>query len=46
MAAAEAIGRAIRDVVGVVVEVEVVDPDTLERSAGKLQRVRDLRPNE
>jgi phenylacetate-CoA ligase len=42
-AAAEAIGRAVKDGVGVSVEVEIVDPDTLERSAGKLQRVKDLR---
>lgn len=45
-AAGAEIGRAIRDVVGVAVDVEIVDPDTLERSAGKLQRVKDLRPNE
>jgi phenylacetate-CoA ligase len=42
-AAAEAIGRAVKDGVGVSVEVAIVDPDTLERSAGKLQRVKDLR---
>jgi phenylacetate-CoA ligase len=29
--------------VGVSVHVEVVDPDTLERSLGKLQRVIDRR---
>jgi phenylacetate-CoA ligase len=29
--------------VGVTVEVEVVDPETLERSVGKLKRVQDLR---
>nr|WP_107102863.1 hypothetical protein [Streptomyces torulosus] len=28
---------------GVTVEVEVVDPETLERSVGKLKRVQDLR---
>jgi phenylacetate-CoA ligase len=27
----------------VTVEVEVVDPETLERSVGKLKRVQDLR---
>lgn len=43
--AATEIGRTVRDVVGVAVDVEIVDPDTLERSAGKLQRVKDLRPN-
>jgi phenylacetate-CoA ligase len=29
--------------VGVTVEAEVVDPETLERSVGKLKRVQDLR---
>jgi phenylacetate-CoA ligase len=33
----------VKDRVGVSVEVEVVDPETLERSAGKLQRVIDRR---
>ncbi|WP_333769914.1 phenylacetate--CoA ligase PaaK [Streptomyces sp. IBSBF 2435] len=42
-AAAGAIARGIKDRVGVSAEVTVVDPGTLERSAGKLQRVRDLR---
>jgi phenylacetate-CoA ligase len=42
-AAARAIAKAVKDGVGVTVGVEVVDPDTLERSAGKLQRVKDLR---
>ncbi|WP_034269897.1 phenylacetate--CoA ligase PaaK [Actinospica robiniae] len=45
-AAGAVIVRAVKDVVGVAVEVQIVDPDTLERSAGKLQRVRDLRPND
>ncbi|MBR7838465.1 phenylacetate--CoA ligase [Actinospica durhamensis] len=45
-AAAEAIGHAVKDGVGVSVGVEIVDPDTLERSAGKLQRVKDLRPKD
>jgi phenylacetate-CoA ligase len=44
--AAEAIGRAVKDGVGVGVSVEILDPDTLERSAGKLQRVKDLRPRD
>ncbi|HZE51031.1 MAG TPA: phenylacetate--CoA ligase PaaK [Jatrophihabitantaceae bacterium] len=34
---------AVKDKVGVTVEVEVVDPDTLERSVGKLRRVMDER---
>ncbi len=41
--AAHALTREVKDRVGVSVEVEVVDPDTLERSAGKLQRVIDRR---
>ncbi|HVC42052.1 MAG TPA: phenylacetate--CoA ligase PaaK [Candidatus Saccharimonadales bacterium] len=41
--AATALAREIKDRVGVTVEVDVVDPDTLERSVGKLQRVIDRR---
>ena len=41
--AAQALTREVKDRVGVTVAVEVVDPDTLERSAGKLQRVIDRR---
>jgi len=33
----------VKDRVGVSVMVEVVDPDTIERSVGKLQRVIDRR---
>ncbi len=42
-AAARTIGRGIKDGVGVTVEVAIVDPETLERSLGKLRRVKDLR---
>ncbi|MDH6108364.1 phenylacetate-CoA ligase [Kitasatospora sp. MAP12-15] len=42
-AAARAIGRGVKDSVGVSVEVAIVDPETLERSVGKIRRVRDLR---
>lgn len=42
-AAAIAIGQGVKDGVGVTVEVEIVDPETLERSLGKLRRVKDLR---
>ncbi|WP_327347637.1 phenylacetate--CoA ligase PaaK [Streptomyces europaeiscabiei] len=42
-AAATAITRAVRDGVGVTVDVTIVDPETLERSVGKLKRVKDLR---
>ncbi|MFE5397838.1 phenylacetate--CoA ligase PaaK [Streptomyces sp. NPDC056568] len=42
-AAAREIGQGVKDGVGVTVEVEIVEPETLERSLGKLRRVRDLR---
>ncbi|MER6523773.1 phenylacetate--CoA ligase PaaK [Streptomyces sp. NPDC001508] len=42
-AAAHAIARGIKDGVGVTVDVTIVDPDTLERSLGKLRRVKDRR---
>ncbi|WP_435130667.1 phenylacetate--CoA ligase PaaK [Actinacidiphila sp. bgisy144] len=42
-AAAAAIARGVKDGVGVSVEVSVVDPESLERSVGKIQRIRDLR---
>ena len=42
-AAAAAIAQSVKDGVGVTVEVSVVDPETLERSVGKIQRVKDLR---
>jgi phenylacetate-CoA ligase len=41
--AALALVREVKDRVGVTIMVDVVDPDTLERSAGKLQRVIDRR---
>jgi phenylacetate-CoA ligase len=41
--AAREVVREVKDGVGVSVEVRVVDPDTLERSVGKLKRVKDLR---
>ncbi|MGW7354604.1 phenylacetate--CoA ligase PaaK [Streptomyces sp. NPDC054784] len=43
-AAAERIARAVRDGIGVSVEVELAEPGTLERSAGKFNRVLDERP--
>ncbi|MGW8764304.1 phenylacetate--CoA ligase PaaK [Streptomyces sp. NPDC055815] len=42
-AAAKAIATGIKDGIGVTVEVEIVDPETLERSLGKLRRIKDLR---
>lgn len=41
--AATSIARGIKDGVGITAEVAVVDPETLERSVGKLHRVKDLR---
>jgi phenylacetate-CoA ligase len=41
-AAAELV-NAVKETVGVSVSCEVVDPDTLERSVGKLQRLKDRR---
>jgi phenylacetate-CoA ligase len=37
------VARAVKDTVGVSVAVAVVDPDTLPRSVGKLQRLLDNR---
>ena len=42
-AAAEEITRAVKDGIGVTVDVDIVEPETLERSAGKLNRVLDSR---
>jgi len=41
--AAAEIVAAVKDTVGVTVDCEIVDPDTLERSVGKLQRIKDRR---
>ncbi|WP_030902220.1 phenylacetate--CoA ligase PaaK [Streptomyces sp. NRRL F-5126] len=41
--AAVAIAAAVKEGVGVSVAVEVVDPETLERSVGKIRRIVDLR---
>jgi phenylacetate-CoA ligase len=41
--AAAALAEAVRDAVGLGIEADVVPPETLPRSEGKLQRVRDLR---
>ncbi|WP_184616260.1 phenylacetate--CoA ligase PaaK [Sphaerisporangium krabiense] len=42
-AAGDAVVAAVRSVVGVTVDCAVLDPETLERSAGKLRRVVDHR---
>jgi phenylacetate-CoA ligase len=41
--AAAAVARGVKDTVGVSVDVVVVDPETLPRSVGKLQRLLDQR---
>ncbi|MEV7415901.1 phenylacetate--CoA ligase PaaK [Streptomyces sp. NPDC089919] len=42
-AAAASVVRAVKEGVGVSVSVEIVDPETLERSVGKIKRIVDLR---
>ncbi|MFE5023987.1 phenylacetate--CoA ligase PaaK [Streptomyces sp. NPDC056656] len=42
-AAARTIATGVKDGIGVSVTVEVVDPETLERSVGKIKRIVDLR---
>ncbi|MCX5263985.1 phenylacetate--CoA ligase PaaK [Streptomyces sp. NBC_00199] len=44
--AARAIAAAVKDGIGVSAAVEIVDPETLERSVGKIRRIVDLRPRE
>ncbi|GAA2492779.1 phenylacetate--CoA ligase PaaK [Streptomyces gobitricini] len=41
--AARMVAAAVKDGIGVSVGVEVVDPETLERSVGKIKRIVDLR---
>ncbi|TFV71914.1 phenylacetate--CoA ligase [Blastococcus sp. CT_GayMR19] len=41
--AAREVQKAVKDTVGTSVDVVVVDPETLARSVGKLQRLHDLR---
>ncbi|NEA98410.1 phenylacetate--CoA ligase PaaK [Streptomyces sp. SID13726] len=43
-AAARAIAAAVKDGIGVSVDVEIVEPESLERSVGKIRRIVDLRP--
>ncbi|GGT36868.1 phenylacetate-coenzyme A ligase [Streptomyces kurssanovii] len=42
-AAAQCVAAAVKDGIGVSVSVQVVDPETLERSVGKIKRIVDLR---
>ncbi|MBL1084586.1 phenylacetate--CoA ligase [Streptomyces actinomycinicus] len=45
-AAARSIVAAVKDGIGVSVDVEIVEPETLERSVGKIRRIMDLRPRD
>ncbi|GAB1333837.1 phenylacetate--CoA ligase [Streptomyces sp. E-15] len=42
--AARAIVAGVKDGIGVSVDVEIVEPESLERSVGKIRRIVDLRP--
>ncbi|HEX7744579.1 MAG TPA: phenylacetate--CoA ligase PaaK [Micromonosporaceae bacterium] len=39
------LARLVKDTVGVNVDVEVIEPDGVERSMGKMRRIVDQRPN-
>ena len=43
-AAARTIATAVKDGIGVSVAVEIVEPESLERSVGKIRRIVDMRP--
>ncbi|MFJ8780255.1 phenylacetate--CoA ligase PaaK [Streptomyces sp. NPDC102476] len=43
-AAARTIAMAVKDGIGASVAVEIVEPESLERSVGKIRRIVDLRP--
>ncbi|MFH8342142.1 phenylacetate--CoA ligase PaaK [Streptomyces sp. AM6-12] len=45
-AAARSIVAAVKDGIGVSVDVEIVEPESLERSVGKIRRIVDLRPRD
>lgn len=45
-AAARSIVAAVKDGIGVSVDVEIVAPESLERSVGKIRRIVDLRPRD
>ncbi|GAA2251438.1 phenylacetate-coenzyme A ligase [Streptomyces ruber] len=42
--AARSVAAAVKDGIGVSVAVEIVEPESLERSVGKIRRIVDLRP--
>jgi len=43
-AAGERVGAHVKNTIGVSILVEVVEPDTIERSVGKMRRIVDERP--
>ncbi|MGZ5408058.1 MAG: hypothetical protein ACXWX1_11390 [Aeromicrobium sp.] len=43
MEAGRELRRLIKSLIGVTVTVEVVDPDSVERSVGKMKRIVDKR---
>ncbi|GAB2812298.1 phenylacetate--CoA ligase PaaK [Streptomyces daliensis] len=45
-AAAASVAKEIKDGIGLSVDVEIVDPETLERSVGKIRRIVDDRQKE
>src|SRR3954467_304098 len=45
-AAARSIATAVKDGIGVSIAVEIVEPESLERSVGKIRRIVDLRPRQ
>ncbi len=42
--AGQALAALVKENVGVSVEIDVLEPSLIERSAGKAQRIVDLRP--
>ncbi|MFE9609816.1 phenylacetate--CoA ligase PaaK [Streptomyces sp. NPDC006012] len=42
--AARLVAAAVKDGIGVSADVEIVEPESLERSVGKIRRIVDLRP--
>ncbi|TWV30607.1 phenylacetate--CoA ligase [Streptomyces misionensis] len=45
-AAVRSIATEVKNGIGVSVDVEIVEPESLERSVGKIRRIVDLRPRE
>jgi phenylacetate-CoA ligase len=46
LAAAARLERVVKNTIGVTARVSVLDPDGIERSAGKARRIIDRRPRE